>query len=308
MELSLIYIPPEILKHIAIYCDLKTLVIMTFVSTGMKVFIASHFTLVRFSLFSLCRYAAKHNFPTIIEWVIGEYNCEDVIYRIVTTKRHLGVTKWLCKKSTKLKEYILFTATRRGHLDMVKWFFTNDLHNICSRCDLYIRMLIAATKNGQLNIINWLINRRMSRIVRISISDWIRTKSLEYATINGHLHIIKWLWTRKNNMNRLVPYPIIPDTNKWSTVPNIAARYGHVEILDWYHIINPTECAINLHCAVASGHLEILKWASQNGYAMDYSIYRSALECGQIKILYWLLGLDNFLYWDTLQSIITSIE
>ena len=169
-------------------------------------------------------------------------------------------------------------------------------------------MLTAATKNGQLNIINWLINRRMSSIMRISISDWIRTKSLEYATINGHLHIIKWLWTRKNNMNSLVLYPTIPDTNKWSTIPNIAAQYGHVEILDWYHTINPTKCAINLHCAVASGHLEILKWASQNGYAMDYSIYRSALECGQIKILYWLLGLDNFLYWDTLQSIITSIE
>ncbi|KAG1682407.1 hypothetical protein DVH05_021030, partial [Phytophthora capsici] len=92
---------------------------------------------------------------------------------------------------------------------------------------------------------------------------------------------------------RLMSHVAARDTKThWGDVANIAAKNGHVHILQWLSEIHADRCDwdVNiLDCAAASGHLSVVKWLHvhrQDGCttrAMD-----CAAEGGHLPIVKWL--------------------
>jgi hypothetical protein len=47
-------------------------------------------------------------------------------------------------------------------------------------------------------------------------------------------------------------------------------------------------------CAAEYGHLEVLKWAIENGCTWDDELYYSAAENGHLEVLKWAIDYDSY--------------
>ena len=69
-----------------------------------------------------------------------------------------------------------------------------------------------------------------------------------------------------------------------------AAKYGHLEILQWA-VANGCEMGeMTSSLAGAGGHLRVLKWLKANGCSMDTSAALFAAENGHLEVLKWILA------------------
>ncbi len=112
------------------------------------------------------------------------------------------------------------------------------------------------------------------------------------AARTGQLDILKWLVGNKNNVNTEVDDGT--DTSllcSEETEPDIcseAASNGHIEILKWAkengYKLNTTACST----AALNGHFDVLKWLRENGCPWDKISCSNAAKNGHFEILKWL--------------------
>jgi hypothetical protein len=81
--------------------------------------------------------------------------------------------------------------------------------------------------------------------------------------------------TIKGTQPRLVgPYGIPPDTYYWQGIKVKAAKYGHLDVLQWAHANNSNWYNNEWICvrAVEGGHLAVLQWIRVNGCPWDIKV------------------------------------
>jgi hypothetical protein len=244
--------PTEILLHLILHIDHEAIVIMSFVSTGMNIFITDHFPSVICSQFNLCHYGAYHNSTTIIEWAIGigRFATNDIT-KIAIIQKYLDELDNIRDNKYLWCWHVCIcnVAAANGHLEIIKWFHVNG-GTIAST----VLHTAALHRNVKIFI--------MSTDIDFNIKYYLRYGEDEPP----------------------------PTAIKLINIPDIAAEHGHLEVVEWFQTMNPKLSIINLHHVVKNGHLKILQWACQNGYIVDYSLYLTAVKYLQVKILMWMIG------------------
>ncbi len=138
-----------------------------------------------------------------------------------------------------------------------------NIHGICS----------FAAFNGHLKVLKWAkANGRFDR-----------TFICEYAALNGHLNVLKWAAYENCYWGNQV------FTN--------AAHNGHLDcIMFACNYVKPRNKQLIGAIAARNGHLNIVKWAYNNGCIWDKNISDNAKQNGHNDILQWAIekGFHNF--------------
>jgi len=123
----------------------------------------------------------------------------------------------------------------------------------------------------------------------LSILKWlisngceVSTQTPAFAAESGHLEIIKWLRGTDNKNENEYKY-------EWDIWTCSGAAYGnHIDVLKWAY---ENGCPWDVWtCAflASNGNLEALKWAIDNGCPWDDNLCRFAAQKNQIEILEWI--------------------
>jgi len=116
-----------------------------------------------------------------------------------------------------------------------------------------------------------------------------------YAGKGGNLEILKWAESALAG-------------NDWETdfICDGAAYAGHLEVLQWAR--NKGFAWSNKTCcnAAGNGHLDILKWATQNGCEWDYLTCSGAAYNGHLDILKW--ARENGCEWDRKHCVVLAMR
>ena len=118
------------------------------------------------------------------------------------------------------------------------------------------------------------------RVMTKTVRAWIRLhRHIHFCNVaakGGQLKVLQWLRSEAGGKFR------------WdSDTCKIAAENGHLDVLKYAH---QNGCPWNKYtCAYAAskGRLEVLKWARQNGCKWDAEIYANAAENGHLEVLKW---------------------
>jgi len=136
-------------------------------------------------------------------------------------------------------------------------------------------MAIWASENG---LCNSTICKAAAKRGNIAVLDVLRNhwrnSTSQHAAGNGHFVTLQWL--RRNECNL--------DASKCCAD---AARGGHLNVLKWakedgfllyYDVVN---------IAASKGHLDTVKWAIRNGNKMDFSTCQCAALGGHVELVRW---------------------
>jgi hypothetical protein len=280
MELSLENILPEIFEYIMAQCGQCPIMIISLVSRKMKLLVTQMrvFPNVKYSQFSLCEYGVACNSLAIMEWALD-------ITRFIPANT---VT------TTMVKQYMTafvvaykngypymwdvgvgYIAAIHGHLPVLQWLYKYGYR-------INMSALHEAIVSGHLEIIKWFLKSEKRHHTIPPYNEWI----LDVAAMNGHLKIIQWLLKDRHRGN-------VYDLEIKHKTLKVAVKYGKLEIIKWLHVSSPSKfMTMDLHDVIIYGHLDILQWANQNGYLMDYSMYWTAIQYGRIQILAWLMNFE----------------
>ncbi len=135
---------------------------------------------------------------------------------------------------------------------------------------------------------------------------------IKYAAKYGHLEVIQFAFANNYNMSiygNIIGSILVNEANDWISVKCYddhpahiyAAKYGHVEILQWAKDNEMTEKFNLCNIAAAYGHLNMLQWARNNGYEWYVDVCHHAAENGHLDILQWARA--NGCPWDSWTSV-----
>lgn len=200
------------------------------------------------------RHSLRAGHPHVAEWAI-EHGCpvDSTIIGWAMASGSLGVVQTLRRLGHEWG-YSARNATRRGHLDVLKWAVANGCPLDGTACD-------EAAAGGRLEVLEWL---------RTSGCPW-GVRTCAFAAREGHLDILKWL---------------VASGCPWdSSVCSCAASGGRLDILQW---ARANGCPWNeWTCEAARRHPDILQWARANGCPWDKNMCLSAAQGGALGVLQW---------------------
>lgn len=206
------------------------------------------------------------------------------------------------KPDHKDTEMCALSATH-NYLNVLKWLREHNYQWDYHTC-------VNAAERGNMEILKWAINKGCPVTENVYIK----------AVIKGRLMMLQWLINNE----------FIDQRYNCAELLNMAARYGHLNILKWLHTNNTKhiqritydhlswlperitydqlswlpEGHRSLYenvCSYAArgGHLQILKWAKSNGYKWcKYEICKDAAYSGNIEMIKWLREHNNC-SWDS---------
>jgi len=97
-----------------------------------------------------------------------------------------------------------------------------------------------------------------------------------YAAAGASLETLKWMREKKKS-------------SRWNAgVCHEAAKYGHLEVLQW--LARENRLPVNemtSRCAAEGGHLELLQWLRKYGCPWDQWTCEGAAKGGHLKVLRW---------------------
>lgn len=190
-------------------------------------------------------------------------------------------------------------AAGNGHLKVLQWLFTMGIYPDD-------QVVEKAAGGGYLDILIWLNDNdyKMTKLAAI------------YAVVSGQREIVEWLTSKGiyPDMNLYYyPYPdgkdektilkglnmaysigVVPIT--WSVVPNMAARDGYINILEWFKRrgILPDQRGINY--AMGNGKMLTVDWITrETGLVPNDEAVNYAITYGNLWVLELLYRDYNFL-------------
>ena len=144
---------------------------------------------------------------------------------------------WMIESGIKITGYLLDSAAKYGHLEIVKWLHENRKEG----CTTWA--MDWAAENGHLNVVIWLHENRKE-----GCTKW----AMDWAAKNGHLNVVIWL--HKNRKEGCTTLAMI-----------YAAANGHLEIIIWLHENRTEGCTIwAMYYAEKNCHLNVVMWLHEN--------------------------------------------
>ncbi|KAG6620087.1 ankyrin-like protein [Phytophthora cinnamomi] len=189
-------------------------------------------------------------------------------------------------------------AGASGHLPLIQWVHETKrcLMNVDYYAAVYKAFEVSASR-GDIEAVQWLV-RTYERVVF----------DLSIPAGAGHIQVTKWIWQQgryrcRGNvadevakrgdlemMQFLVEHALV---NEDSVAPDLAAEYGHLELVKWLakneekHHWRFTWEAMN--GAAANGYILVVRWLHENDKAEYCSnAMDNAAEFGHLEVLQWL--------------------
>jgi hypothetical protein len=207
------------------------------------------------------------------------------IHKLIKSMIHRGdlaVLEWMLLnlnafgksslRNSTLMCFISDEAALGGQLKILKWVSGLKIKVKCF-CVAGITTFKNAAKKGNIKILKWLQKEFYCDVE--GLSGYFTRAVCDTAALFGHLDVLKW--AKKNNYI----FSVRTSLN--------AAHGGYLDILKFIEI----ECGTTFGWVVCSGaalggHLEVLKWARQNGYPWGDKTSSNASESGHFGLLKWL--------------------
>lgn len=220
-------------------------------------------TTIREHKSSVCGAAAAAGYLEVLKWAYeNNYQIGSAIICRSIDNGHLNTTRWLHKNghgSGDIRQSYI-NAIVRGHFDMVKWLHKKKYSTPHFACSY-------AIANDRFSILKWLLENGMNwygylceRAIRYN-----RTDVLVWVHENGY---------QKKSTDGLFC--------------EIAAAYGHLEILKVLRGYgHPIKCS-SMTSAAYNHHFEVLEWLNENGCPWDEETYNTAVNGDDTEIIEWL--------------------
>lgn len=203
---------------------------------------------------------AQHNYLTILQDPVWVFNNDELLTLSCQAALfgHLEILRWkFCK------DIVVFSnAAKGGHLEIVKWLSENS-------CPADINAYINAAEFGHIEVLEFI--HLICSIYRVHEDD--NRLICAAAAKGGQLETLKWLIDHGFAICNL------SGTN--------AARYGHLDVIQWLHTIKLLHHRI-CNDAARYGHLEILIWLHDQGYIWNEQTCVNSAMGGQTAILKFL--------------------
>jgi len=145
---------------------------------------------------------------------------------------HLEITKWLHKKGYQWTFHASITALVGADIEMIKYLYENNmmnefLHTPIGKLELQVS-LNQAIKCGSLKLVEYLY--QISRVHRARIREH---ECMRFALLRGNFDIIHFFYKikLKQRKDKLFDFNDVV----------MAARYGHLHILEWFQELGVLE-------------------------------------------------------------------
>jgi len=254
-----------------------------------------------FSIDYACAVAAKAGHLDVIEWITADGREWDAhMCHNAAAGGHLAILERALDRGCALDERVLECAAENGHLTVVQWLWSRGcprgttladraaranhfeivlwLHAQDYPCDAEGKMYNYAARHGRLDVLEW---------CKANGFTWDILDALERAAKGGHTAVMDWLC---NERKRIGSYPGDDDLESWYKymMVTIAARRGHVHILQWLadhdYALHGEVC----EAAAQKGHQHVLCWLRARGCPWDARCCAAAASRGDIDMLLWL--------------------
>jgi hypothetical protein len=188
--------------------------------------------------------------------------------------------QWLFDQKFPFEEETSFiNALQKGHFKFIK--FARSKGSIFWNDEFYFSLLEGAATLGDLETMKWAIaeNTGTTGIAANHASDFF-VPVIKAAASGGHIHILEYL---RPTENMEVFY---------SKVTGMAARHGHVAILEWASANTDFIWAYTCFLAAINGsHFKVLVWLNSHfpDALMNHPYpMRMAAQVGDIEVFKWL--------------------
>jgi len=184
------------------------------------------------------------------------------IYRDLIKRGNLPLIKKMLKindTNFTIKNYyaIIHAAAKSGNIKIIEWLIIKKNYGRCEN------LIASAAKGGQFETLKWLEEQNF-------IAGDLAAC---YAAGNGHTDILKYLVNDKQ----------IYDISGYD-----AASKGRIDMVKHLYSLCPTSLCDACRSAAKAGHLDILKFAYENGEKL-----RKNFVCGHLHVLTWLIDNDH---------------
>lgn len=241
--------------------------------------------------------AARYGRLDILQW--GQRRCPSGVWKEsvcikAATGGHLDILIWARDQDPPLPwdgNTAIFAA-QEGHWKVVKWTWAQNLPSRSSAICSY------AARQGRLDMLQWARKRGY---------DWNYWVYIEAAQ-NGHVDVLQWamdndcpeipgdghdllpIYAAERGQVKVLEWArdlgCILDTH----VCQRAARYGHLNVIQWLRTQDPPCPWGGGTCAYAAkgGHLNVLQWARAHGCPWDHRTRDMAIKKQHNHVLQWL--------------------
>ncbi|ETL29339.1 hypothetical protein L916_17453 [Phytophthora nicotianae] len=189
-------------------------------------------------------------------------------------------------------------AGQSGRLPLIQWVYETKRHllNMNFYAAVYKAFETSASR-GDLHTVQWLV-KNFSNVVfdigipakegQLEVAKWVleegkyrcRFDVVDEVAVRGDLNMMQFLVNRA-----LLDGP--------SSAPDLAAEFGHIELVKWLseneskHSWSFTTTA--MVCAAKNGHLEVVKWLHENRkVGCTTNALDLAAGSGHLSVLQWL--------------------
>lgn len=176
------------------------------------------------------------------------------------------------------------TAIQFGHLPILQWMHQNQIIQKSFKQYKYkffdwnqfamnTECCTTAIKYNQIEILNWLWSEKYP----VNLGTMAETVKV------GNMYLFEWLWDEH----------IRPRTQRdWENLQRLGVTYGHLDMVMWLRARNPElEWDGDLACdAVSEGHMEILKYISENHLNVTpHGLCNAAAILGNVEVMRWCI-------------------
>lgn len=237
---------------------------------------------------------------------------------------YLNIIEWALSNGHSMDTKIWLSACDGGHIDVLEWLRKNNIpfvidENDCVQPNDNVKMFTIATKKGNLEVLQW-FNKWFTGLTDMYCHE-INALACEY----GHIHILEWIDTlnkkynmwpdaslisaAKGNQSKVIKWAMDKGmtSSKYYDLCMIAAYNGNLELLKWLREKNEPWDVLTCTHAILSEHIDVAKWALDNGCPQttmsfrhnrsmidikpyQYSVMCAAAYIGNIDLLQYLMN------------------
>lgn len=219
-------------------------------------------------------YAAKNGHLAIVSWLHANRaeGCTTKAMDLAAQNGYLKMLVWLdANRGEGCSSSAINHAAAGGHLDAVEWLCEHRKEECKSTA------MINAARNGHVHILEYL------GVHFPALFESVGAKMVHAATAKGHLAVLNWLITA-------LPMKSLKCEESNGSWMDVAAEYGQVSILHWFHEHstalpmgidgNLSACTVDaIEKAAGNGHSEVLE------YLYEKELVNLTEETGAMKAL-----------------------
>ncbi|KAL6076959.1 Ankyrin repeat domain-containing protein [Balamuthia mandrillaris] len=220
----------------------------------------------------------------LLQWALGNgYSLQHNTIAAAARKGQLEVVRWLHEeRGREWAEDICAEAARHGHLEVLKWVREQG-------CPWNADVCLQAALNGRVEVLRWALEQGCPAGV------WTFRGAAESAVAGEGLSLD--LVDVRRSSREWGLEDVAMGTGAW--VP-LGQRRVRVCSTQWGALLScPLQhCQTSRLCRVwfQGGHLEVLKWARENGCPWDKTVFMMAAARGHLEVVKW--AHENGCPWD----------